>query len=497
MSSFSGYTTHDALELAALVRAGDVTPLELVDTAIARIEALNPRLNAVVSTCFDEARAAARRPVPDGAFAGVPFLVKDLVATVEGHPTSQGTGLLRAVAMPHDSELVRRFRAAGLVILGRTNTPEFGITPYTESAALGAARNPWNTERTTGGSSGGSAAAVASRMVPMASGGDGGGSIRIPAACCGLFGMKASRGRVPTGPDMAELWGGFATEGVLSRSVRDSAALLDAVAGADVGAPYAAPAQPDHYLGEVARTPGRLRIAHTTSPFMGRTVHPDCVAAVDGAVALLRDLGHDVIEAAPTIDAEEWAMNFVTVLAAETRADIETTSKLAGRKVTSGDFEPSTYALGLLGRALTASDYAKARRRLGVLSREVATFFTTIDVLLTPTCASPPFVIGALQPQAGELALVKVINALDAGWLLDAIGVLKPLAMKAFDFIPWTPVFNVTGQPAMSMPLHWNAEQLPVGVHFVARFGDEATLFRLAGQLERARPWADRLPPVV
>ena len=497
MPTSADYIAHDALGLASLVRQGNVTPLDLVDTAIARIEALNPRLNAVVSTCFDEARAAARQPIGDGPFAGVPFLIKDLLATVQGHPTSQGTTLLRKVAMPHDSELVRRFRAAGLLILGRTNTPEFGLTPYTESAALGVARNPWNTERTTGGSSGGSAAAVASRMVPMSSGGDGGGSIRIPAACCGLFGMKASRGRVPTGPDNADLWGGYATEGALSRSVRDSAALLDAIAGTDIGAPYAAPTQSASFLSEVTQAPGRLRIAHTITPFMGRTVHPDCITAVHDTVTLLEELGHEVIEAAPVIDAEEWAMNFVTVLAAETRADIEMTSRLAGRKVAAADYEPATYALGLLGRALKASDYATAKRRLGVLSREVAAFFSSFDVLLTPTCATPPFVIGALQPQPGELAMVKIINALDAGWLLEAVGVLKPLAMKAFDFIPWTPVFNITGQPAMSVPLHWNAEQLPVGVHFVGRFGDEATLFRLAGQLERARPWADRLPVVI
>jgi amidase len=497
MPTFADFVRHDGLGLAELVRKRQVTPLELVDTAIARIESLNPRLNAVVTTLFDEARIAAQKPMGEGAFAGVPFLIKDLLATMQGQTTSQGTKLLRNIKMPVDSEIVRRFRAAGLIIVGRTNTPEFGLTPYTESATLGPARNPWNTERTPGGSSGGSGAAVASRMVPLASGGDGGGSLRIPASCCGLFAMKPSRGRVPSGPIYGELWGGFATEGGLSRSVRDSAALLDAIEGTDLGAPYAAPGHTESFRSQVDLEPGRLRIAHTSSPFMGTSVHKECAEAVRKTAMLLSDLGHEILEAAPPVSAEEWAMNFMTVVAAETRVDIEMAAAAAGVPISSADFEPATYALGLLGRSLKASDYARAKRRLGVMSRDIAAFFTKFDVLLTPTVAAPPPLVGALGPTAGELSMVKFINALDAGWLLQALDVLKPLAMKAFEFIPWTPVFNITGQPAMSVPLHWNSDGLPVGLHFVGRFGDEATLFRLAGQLERAKPWEDRLPPVV
>ena len=494
------YERYDAVSLAALVRAGEVHPSELVEAAIARIEARNPALNAVIVPLYEQARAAAAGALPDGPLRGVPMLLKDLLATVQGVPTGFGNRLLRHIAAPHDSELVRRLRAAGIVLLGKTNTPEFGLTPYTEPEAFGPTRNPWDPSRTPGGSSGGSAAAVAAGMVPVASGGDGGGSIRIPASCCGLFGLKVSRGRTPTGPDFGELWHGFANEHALTRSVRDSAALLDATAGEDAGAPHAAPRAPASFLDEAGREPGRLRIAFTARPLFGAAsvpVHEDCREGLARTVALLGELGHEIAEDAPALDGEACAQDFLVILAAETRAAVEEAAGFARRRVSASDFEAATYALGLLGRATPASEYARAANRLQLTARVMGAFFARHDVLLTPTLAQPPVPIGALQPGPAERAAMRVVNALGAGWLLRLAGTARALASKTFAWMPYTTLFNATGQPAMSVPLHWNAAGLPIGMQFAGRFGDEATLLRLAGQLERARPWAHRRPPAV
>ncbi len=496
MSGFPDYDNYDALGLAELVRTRQVTPAELLEEAIARADRLNPALNAIIYRMDEPARATAARPLPDGPFTGVPFLLKDLLSTVAGHPTSQGTKALRGVAWPNDSELVRRFKASGVVIFGKTNTPEFGLTPFTEPEAFGPTRNPWDVRRTAGGSSGGSAAAVAAGIVPIASGGDGGGSIRIPASCCGVFGLKPTRGRTPTGPDMGEVWSGFAIEHVVTRSVRDSAAMLDAISGAEVGAPYACPAQARPFLAEVTTPPGRLRIAFTTRPLWGGQAHPDNVAGLGATLRLLQSLGHDLVEAVPAIDGEAEAVAFMTIIAAETASEIQTVGRILGRKPTAADFEPSTWALGMLGRAMSAAAYASARRMLQLESREVARFFERFDVLLTPTLGTPPPLIGALQPTPAQRRALQAVGRTNAGALLNALGVIKPLAKQTFEFIPYTPLFNVTGQPAMSVPLHWNAEGLPIGMQFVGRFGDEATLFRLAGQLEQARPWENKRPEV-
>ena len=498
------YVRHDALALAELVRRGDVSASELLESAIARIELHNPALNAVVRKRYDAARAEALAVDPAAPLAGVPFLVKDLLATLAGEPTGNGNRVLASMPMPRDSELVRRWRAAGLVIAGRSNTPEFGLNPYTEPLLYGATRNPWSAAHSPGGSSGGSAAAVAARLVPLASGGDGGGSIRIPASCCGLFGFKPSRGGTPTGPDNGELWQGFAIEHVISRSVRDSAALLDATWGADSGAPYAAPVRARPFLDDVGSAPGRLRIAVCRQPLFGRTVHADCITALDDGARLLESLGHHVDDAAPPVDRVACAIDFVTILAGQVRADIEAVSSLAGRRPRAADFEPASYSLGLLGRALSAADYATAARTLQLAARTAAPFFERFDVLMTPTMGSPPALIGALQPSVTEQRLMRLINALDAGWLLKVLGVVKPLAEKTFDYIPFTPLFNASGQPAMSVPLHWSTAggpslpslpSLPIGLQFATRLSGDATLFRLAGQLEQARPWFDRVPP--
>jgi amidase len=494
MGGIAEFERYDGLGLAELVRKREVSAFDLVEACIARIEARNPKINAVICKLYDAARRAAAEP-GDGPFAGVPFLLKDLMAPLAGVPMSKGNRRLGAVPSDHDGEIVRRYQKAGLIIMGKTNTPEFGLAPVTEPEAFGPARNPWDLSRTPGGSSGGSAAAVAARIVPMAHATDGGGSIRIPASCCGLVGLKPTRGRTPLGPIAGENWRGFSAAHAVTRSVRDSAALLDASAGSDSGAPYEIPAPARPYLSEAGAQPGRLRIGYTAAPFLAKTIHDDCLEGLKAATVLLKDLGHEVVEATPPFDAEPWLMAFMTILAGETSSDIAQASVLAGRRLGFADFEAATYVIGLLGRSWSAGDYAAAANYLQSWSRRVGDFFENYDVLLTPTLAAPPTLIGALKPTPAEQALLKVIGPLRAGWFMKMSGLAKVFATKSLEFIPYTPLFNVTGQPAISLPLHWNAAGLPIGMQFAARMGDEATLVRLAAQLEQASPWFDRTPP--
>ena len=489
------YLSHDATGLADLVRTDEVTPLELLEMALARIEALNPKLNAVVRLMEDDARRDAAR-APSGPFGGVPFLAKDLVSNYAGHPTSCGSRLLADHVMHEDSELVRRLRASGVSIAGKTNLPEWGLQPVTEPALWGPCLNPWATDRTPGGSSGGSCAAVSAGMVPMAGGGDGGGSIRIPASCCGLFGLKPTRARTPTGPDRGQLWRGATVEHVITRTVRDSAIMLDATHGPDVGASFeiVPPSRP--FADEVGHDPGQLRIAWTTEPVVSTDVHNDCRDAVADAGALLEELGHELVEAGPTIDGEAFSRSFLTIVAAELSADLSDVERLVGRAPRSRDLEPATWALGLLGRALSGRDVSAALRHLELVGRDVGAFFTEYDVLLSPTLAVPPVPIGSIGPSKREEFQLRFLGMFGSGRLVKAAGLLDEAAKNALDFTPWTPIYNATGQPAMSVPLYWSAVGLPIGVHFVGRFGDEATLIRLASQLEQARPWFDRLPPL-
>jgi amidase len=490
------YSSHDGVALAALVRNGDVSPRELVTAAIERIESLNPQINAVVHKMFDSAIRQAEAPVSDAPFHGVPFMLKDLLSWYAGEPITSGSRLYKGWIPPYDTEIVKRYRKAGLIVVGKTNTPEFGLTPYTEPELFGPTRNPWDTSRTTGGSSGGSAAAVASGMVPWAGGGDGGGSIRIPASCCGLFGLKPTRGRTPVGPIAGEIWQGAVIEHALTRSVRDSAAMLDAISGPDIGAPYYAAPPERPFLTEVGREPGRLRIAFTSTPLLGHTVHADCKDALADAVTLLESLGHELIEAAPPVDRDQFNRAFLTVVCGELKADLIEAQRLTGRTAGPDNVEFTTWALNLLGGELHAGAFVVAERYLRKTSRQVGEFFTGYDALLTPTLSVPPFPIGSLQPPAHERAVLKVLGTLRAGSVLRLIGALEQAAEKIFDVIPYPPLFNVTGQPGMSVPLYWNAQNLPIGVQVVGRYGDEATLFRLAGQLEAARPWKERRPPV-
>jgi amidase len=475
MSTSDDLAFLDATAQAGLVRRGEVSPVELVDAAIERIERLNPTINAVVTPMYEQARAAATGELPDGPFTGVPFLLKDLLACYRGVPMTAGSAFLRDFVPDHDSRLVARLRRAGLIILGKTNTPEFGLLPTCEPRLFGPSRNPWDTERTTGGSSGGSAAAVAAGLVPMAHGNDGGGSLRIPASCCGLFGLKPTRARNPLGPDFGDVMSGLVVEHALTRSVRDSAALLDATAGPDVGDPYCAPPPARPFLHEVGADPGRLRIAFTVGALTGTPVHPDCVAAVRDAAALCAGLGHDVVEAAPAVDAESVSQAFTTLFLAGHAALVDGLARVTGRHPTPDQFEPPTWAMLEFGRQIGASTYLLAVHALQRAARDVARFFFDHDVWLTPTLGEPPVPLGTFDP-APENPLQGLI--------------------RVSAFMPFTPICNATGQPAMSVPLFWSADGLPIGTHFVGRFGDEATLFRLAAQLEQARPWAARRPPV-
>jgi len=465
----------DATGQADLVRRREVQPRELVEAAIRRIEQLNPTLNAVVTPMFDQALARAAEPLPEGPFTGVPFVLKDLTAEHAGVRYTEGSAFLADHVSTHDQELVLRQRQAGLVVVGKTNAPEFGILPTTEPRLFGPTHNPWDVGRTPGGSSGGTAAAVASGMVPMGHANDGGGSIRIPASCCGLFGLKPTRGRNTLAPAVGDSLNGLVCEHALTRTVRDSAALLDATAGPAAGDPYwaAAPARP--FLEEVAREPGRLRIAVTTAAATGVPVHEDCVRAVRETASLCQSLGHEVFEFTPDTDGNALSEAFLVLYVSGVAATIAGWAMATGRTPTEADFEPCTWAMREIGASRSPADYLLAVAYLQRFSREVAGWFGGFDVWLMPVLAEPPLPLGTFDAPPDQPLL--------------------PL-LRAGAWVPFTPIANITGLPAMSVPLHWNADRLPVGSQFVGRYGDEATLFRLAAQLERARPWAGRRPPV-
>jgi amidase len=496
MGGFPEYDQYDALGLADLVKKGQVTAEELAQEAIDRIERLNPKLNAVVTPMYDRGRQAAREPLEGTPFCGIPFLLKDLMCACAGVPLTDGCKALKDFVPECDSELVVRFKRAGLVILGKTNTPEFGLLGITEPDLFGACRNPWNPDHTPGGSSGGSAAAVAAGMVPMASGGDGGGSIRIPAAFCGLFGMKPSRGRNPTGPDHGRVWQGAVQEHVITRSVRDSAAVMDACQGPDTGAPYEIRPPERPYVEELERDPESLKIAFTHRSPIDTPVHPDCVQAVDKATRLLESLGHRVEEAEPEIDGLGLARSYLAMYFGEVAADLVELESVLGRKARPGDVETLTWTLGLLGRSFSAGYFVEATRQWDRAARKMGDFFQTYDLYLTPTTAYPPAKIGELQPKPAETLLMKTVNAFRLGWLLKASGLVGQMAQRSLERTPFTQIANLCGLPAMSVPVHWTGEGLPCGAQFIGPFGHEATLFRLAGQLERAQPWFDKRPPV-
>jgi amidase len=493
MAGFKEYDRYDGIGLAGLVRDGEVSAAELCEEAISRIERLNPRLNAIITPMLEQGRAAAAGLIPGGAFAGVPFLLKDLLNDWAGVPSSRGSKALRDFVPTVDSEVVSRFKRAGLVVLGKTNLPEFGLMAVTEPEAFGPARNPWNLDHTPGGSSGGSASAVASRIVPFASANDGGGSIRIPASYCGIFGLKPTRGRTPVGPTFGEVWEGAAVNHALTISVRDSAALLDAIRGPEPGSPYVTAPPERPYLDEIGRDPGTLRIAFTTRSPIGTEVHPENVTAVRKTAAILESLGHSVEEAEPVYDGKALAKCYITLYFGEVAADLKEIAAVQGADKTRF-VEVTTRTLGLLGRTMSACDYVLAKRQWHLFSLAMASFLKNHDLFLTPTTAFPPPRIGELAPKASELAAMKIINALGLGSLLTATGMIDKLATESLTKTPFTQIANLTGLPAMSVPLHWTAEGLPCGVQFIGPFGGEGSLFRLAAQLEKTSPWFDRRP---
>jgi amidase len=465
----------DATAQADLVRRGEVSPRELAEEAIARIEAVNPKLDAVIRTRFDAARLEAEADLPDGPFRGVPILFKDLGCTVAGEPTAFGLGPMRDVALPATSYLAEQFRAAGFVPLGRTNVPELGTTVTTEARSFPPARNPWDPGHSTGGSSGGSAAAVAAGLVAVAHANDGGGSIRIPASECGLVGLKPTRGRVSQGPLTGEAWAGSVIDGAVTRTVRDAAGVLDVISRPMPGDPYWAPSLPRPLAHEVGADPGRLRIGVLDRPVgEGYLDDPQCRAAVASAAALLESLGHHVEQSGPAAMFEpEIPRHLNTIIAADTEASLRAFEQLIGRPIGEDEIEPRNAAYRRAGRQLGAVAYLESRAWIGMWTRRMASWWTSHDLLLTPTLGGPPPPLGWFTEAGPEQEGPRIAG-----------------------FIPYTAQFNLTGQPAISLPLHWTPGGLPVGVQLAAAYGREDILVRVASQLEQAAPWSERHPAV-
>jgi amidase len=455
------------------VKKGSITPLEVVDEAIGRAERLNPQLNAIIFKDFERARDAAKTMTPHGVFAGVPTLLKDMRAAATGMPTRSGSRMMPAIPSDHDSTLVARYRANGLIPLGKTNVPEFGILPTTESLLYGAAHNPWNLDYTPGGSSGGSAAAVAAGIVPIAHATDGGGSIRIPASNCGLVGLKVSRGRVTQGPDAADSTSGLSVDHCVTRTVRDCAAMLDFASVPDLGDPYFAPPSPDSYLAAIEQKPKRLKIAVALKGLSGTPFSAEVTEAVQKVMALCGELGHHIEEASPSVNAEEMTMAFMILWASNTAYGIDLLTRLTGIKPSLDIVEGLTLGLYERGKALTAVHQIWAQQVMFRTGRIAARFHETYDLWLTPTLSQPPVKLGIVDvnEQNVEEAFAPILG-----------------------YVPFTAMQNGTGQPAINLPLCWSNAGLPLGVQFVARNGDEITLLKLAAEIEAAHPWFDKRP---
>ncbi|HUB85472.1 MAG TPA: amidase [Rhizomicrobium sp.] len=471
---FKEYQKYDAVGLAELVARREVSASELLDTAMARAEEVNPAINAIVRPLEKEARNAIDAGLPSGPLSGVPFLLKDISAHMKGVPTSSGARILANFTPDADSALVTAYRNAGLVIFGKTNTPELGLAATTEPVLFGPSRNPWNLERTTGGSSGGAAAAVAAGIVPAAHASDGGGSIRTPASCCGLFGMKPSRGRVSLAPFAGEGWGGLSQQHAVTRSVRDSAVLLDIASQPQLGDPYWAPPPERPFAQEVGRDPGKLRIGFTTAALTWGTLQAPCVAGVRNTAALCESLGHHVEEVIFPGNFQMMAAAVNVVVSASVAYTLDNEADRRGSPIRPEEVETLTWSIYQESKRGTAVAYATALQTIHAFGRTLSSLFSRFDVLLLSTNGKPPVALGSMNTNAADLT--------DYG-------------EKLYTFMPNTQPFNVGGQPAMTMPLAWSDEGLPVGVQFAARNGDEATLFRLAAQIEAAAPWADRRPP--
>ncbi len=471
ISSFSEY---DGMGLADLVRRQQASPNELLSWAIANAEAVNPKINCLAHTHYEEARAQIAAGLPAGAFQGVPFIIKDLGVELAGTVTSAGSLAFKDHRTAADSELVARYKRAGLVIFAKSTSPELGLTFTTESKAFGLTRNPWDPERSAGGSSGGAAAAVAGGIVPMAHASDGGGSIRVPASCTALFGLKPSRGRMPLGPPVTERWLGMATAHAVTRSVRDSAALLDATCGIEPGSRYSAPPPPGgSFLRELDRAPGTLRIALMLTAPTGTAIDAECIAAARASARLCESLGHHVEEAAPALDAQALSDGFLAVIVTSVAQALREWGAERGKPVSPEELETVTWIYAEQGRTAGGLAIADGNTAFQVAATAVAEFQSRYDVLLSPTLARVPAKLGTLGLSPVDLT----------AW-----------GREMSSYSPFTALANMTGQPSMSVPLHWTPAGLPIGTMFTGRYGEEALLLRLAAQLEQAQPWAYKRP---
>lgn len=479
MTMLEIYEQCDAVGLAELIGRGETTPEELLEEAIRRVESLNPKINAVTMLQEGVARRLIAEGLPDGPLKGVPFLLKDLGAEAVDFPSNNGSRLFADTRYAQDSSIYARLKAAGLVTFARTTAPEGGIGVATEAAVYGGpTRNPWNLGRTPGGSSGGAGAAVAAGIVPAAHGSDGGGSVRIPASCCGLFGFKPTRARLPDGPYAGEGWAGMAIDGFLTRSVRDSAVLLDATQGPDLGAPYVAPLLKGTFTGALGWNGKGLKIAFSTTSLTRKAIDPECRAAVERAAKLLESLGHHVEEALPAADTRGMMEAWTRIVACGTALSVDSAVRKRGRQLAEGEIEGVARGAIAYARTLSGADYLEAVGKVHAYGREMAAFFGKYDMLLTATLAEPPAAIGRFDHRTEDY----VDYRMGPG--------------RVFDYSPFTAAFNASGQPAASLPLHWTADGLPVGVHLAAAFGGDELLMGLCARIEEAAPWFDRRPPV-
>ncbi|TDJ03940.1 MAG: amidase [Deltaproteobacteria bacterium] len=491
MTTFPEYENFDGLGLAELIKKKEITKAEVLDAAMERADKWK-NINSIIFPMYDIAKEYLKKDV-EGPFAGVPTLLKDLIADYEGTPISSGSKSLREHISTVDSNLVKRFKKAGVIIFGKTNAPEFGIMGTTEPEYFGPTLNPWDNTRSSGGSSGGSAAAVAAGIVPFAHGGDGGGSIRIPSSNCGLFGLKPTRGRNPTGPLYGEILDGAVVEHILTKSVRDSAAMLDCTNGPELGAPYSICPPDGSYLKALENCP-KLKIGYSVKSVMGGAINPDVVKAILDTVMLLKDLGHEVQEISPTVDGALLAKSYLVNLCAHVGADLKLIATKLSKYAAKNEVELITKTLGLIGTRLPASEFVQAKRYWHEISMSYAKFHQKYDLHLTPVGSMPPVLLGSEDVAPMEKVLMGMVNLMGAGKLLIKSGIVDKIAKESFDKFPFTQMANLSGNPSMSVPLFWNDSNLPIGSMFSAKWGDEMTLFKLAAQLEKARPWSHKRP---
>jgi amidase len=487
--NFQEYIKLDGTAIANLVNKKEVTAKEIIEIAIKRIEAVNPEVNAVIYQMFDEAKKVIdTNNILNKPFSGVPLLLKDLLGAYKGYPLSNGSISLKRNISQQNSEMVDRYLSAGTIILGKTNTPEFGIMGVTEPKAFGPTRNPWNLQNSPGGSSGGSAAAIAAGIVPIASGGDGGGSIRIPASFCGLYGMKPTRGRTPNGPHHGSLWEGATVQHIISRSVRDSARMLDITSASFQPSPYSILPNTVKYEDIILRSPSKLKIGFTRQHPLGEKIDPDCLLALEDSIKKLESLGHHLEETSFPINGAELAKSYITMVCGQVSAEVEELDASFRNQL-----ELTTQTLALIGNNINATEYITQKNKWHKFSQQLFNFHQNYDLLLTPTTATSHIKVGQLAPKTHEDLLMKVVNKFKLGKLVIKTGLIDKLAHESLSLVPFTQIANLTGVPAVSLPLFWNSNNLPVGVQLIGKWGDESTLFQISKEVEDAYPWFNNM----